>query len=145
MFNPNNPLYQEDIRKVLSRQGPQRGVLRSRIGDVASAHAGYQEGRKQQWSRLGLAKKDSDEKARQFNKKYRLAKNQLRDDKKTGMYGLIGGLTTSALAGYEGYRRRKELEAFNARQNVMMNEIEQAIEAKRIGIPYKYLYGPGGR
>lgn len=162
-YNPNDPRYQREIQRVASAgsMSPKRGVLRSRIGEVAARHAGHQLGRQIEFGKLAQAnqrallrdKIASHELAQRERAlglaesglafdRYKLGKT-LGDQKRALNTSMLMGGGTAILGALEGYRQRKAIEQLVAAQEARSARIDEFYRNARFNtLPYP-VYQPG--
>jgi len=117
-FNPNDPRYQRELQKTAAKRsmGPQRGTLRSAVGQVAGRHAGYQLGRQLQFGRLAQQKQASDishelnlARLRQTDRSLGMREKQLASEQSGLNFTLLSGLGQLGLGYYQGREKEKKL------------------------------------
>ena len=131
-INMSDPRLQRDLQRNRAKRsmGAGRGTLQSSIGGIVGRHAQYQQGMKQSFRAAA-----DQQKSRKLSHKTALAglahqgrmiglrEDALTDQMKTLPYHIGGKLLSTIGAGYEGYRRRKELQASNALKEKRHQEI----------------------
>jgi hypothetical protein len=122
-----------------------KGVRAVQEGKVAAKYAGYQEGRKQQFHRLALASRLRKQDAAHANRMMGVKESYLSSQEKMFPYMMGMQALGSGLSWWEGRKRASAMAEDRRKRQYMINRINQRTEALESGIPFQYLYGPGGK
>jgi hypothetical protein len=132
-------------------------------GEVGARHAGSQLERGLTFHRLALAdqsaRRSHDLALKRFEmqgKSLGLSEDRLAfessmfrkaaKDRDTALgYTIASGLLTAGMSTLEGMSRARDIKAATLDQKRRNREIDQYLEAGRLGIPQDYLYGSGGK
>ena len=146
-FNPYDARWQARLLKERSERSmsPKRGVASVREGAVTKAAAGRQEDVKHLFRSAALRKKALDYSAAHSGRMMGLTESYLSSQEKAFPFITGAGFLQSGLAWWEGRKRASQMAEDRRRQQYMINRINQRTEAAESGIPFRYLYGPGGK
>lgn len=144
-FNPDDPRYQREIQRAAAQRsmGPSR-LARADVGDIAGRHAGYQLGRQEKFRGLALQSQLSKQYDEQFGRGLALdqaklayatkrSKQDYQDQMKSLNITMLSGLLGTGMGVMEGRRRETMLRSDIARQQAMIQEIQNLSRLAQYG------------